>query len=184
RESAPTLVLRIGAVLGAGSDPRIAKATLGYRWAVPAIRGAREALQFVDEADVAAALVAAGPSGATGVCNVATADWLSAADIARIAGGRVLRLPRTVLVGASEVIYRLRLLPFGADRSALLNGPLALDCTRAGELLGWRPTRRSADVLAGAVGASARRRRPMVAPARPGGGEGGGGGEDAHTARW
>jgi UDP-glucose 4-epimerase len=152
RESAPALVLRIGAVLGAHADPQIARATRGYRWAVPAIRGAREALQFVEEGDVAAALLAAGRSSATGVCNVSTADWLSADDIARIAGGRVLRLPRRVLVSASEAIFQLRLLPFGRDRSALLNGPLALGCERASDLLDWQPTRRSADVLAEAVG--------------------------------
>jgi UDP-glucose 4-epimerase len=157
--AAPTVSLRIGAVLGPHADPTVAKATLGYRKAVPAIRGVTEALQFVDEADVGAALLAAGKPGVTGIFNVATEDWLSADDIARIAGGRVVRLPRSVLVGASEAIFRLRLLPFGADRAALVNGPLALDCALAGQELGWRPTRRSADVLADAV-------RRRLAPSR------------------
>jgi UDP-glucose 4-epimerase len=150
-EAAPTAVLRIGAVLGPHADARIARATRGYRRAVPAIRGVDEALQFTDEGDVATALVAAGMSGATGVWNTASDDWLSAADIARLAGSRVVRLPRAILVGASEAVYRLGLLPFGADRAALLNGPLALDCARAHRDLGWRPTRRSAEVLADAL---------------------------------
>ncbi len=151
-EAGPSALLRVGAVLGPHADARIAKATLGYRRAVPAVRGVAEALQFVAESDVAAALLAAGRSAATGLFNVATDDWLSAPDIARIAGGRVIRLPRALLVGASEAAFRARLLPFGADRAALVNGPLALDCTRAATELGWRPTRTSADVLAEAVG--------------------------------
>ena len=56
--------------------------------------------------------MAAGTSRANGVFNVATDDWQSAADIARLAGGRVIRLPRALLVGASEAIFRLGLLPF------------------------------------------------------------------------
>jgi UDP-glucose 4-epimerase len=151
RAAAPTSVLRIGAVLGPHADAGVARAALGYRTAVPAIRGVVSALQFVDEADVATALLAAGRLASTGVYNVATNDWLSAADVARIAGGRVIRLPRWMLVGASEAMFRLRLLPFGADRAVLVNGPLALDCTRAAHELDWRPTRRSAEVLATAV---------------------------------
>jgi UDP-glucose 4-epimerase len=152
RQAAPTAVLRIGAVLGAHADARIARATRGYRRVVPAMRGVLEALQFVGEDDVASALLAAGMSSATGVWNIATDDWMSAADIAALAGGRVLRLPRALLVGASEAVFRLGLLPFGADRAALLNGPLALDCALAARELGWRPTRRSAEVLAAALG--------------------------------
>jgi UDP-glucose 4-epimerase len=150
--AAPTSALRIGAVLGPHADARVAKATLGYRKAVPAISGVVSAMQFLDEGDVAQALLAAGRTASTGVYNVATDDWLSAADIAKIAGGRVIHLPRSVLVGASELLFRIRLLPFGADRAALVNGPLALDCTKAAQELDWRPTRRSAEVLATAVG--------------------------------
>jgi nucleoside-diphosphate-sugar epimerase len=82
---------------------------------------------------------------------VATADWMSETDISRVAGGRVIRLPLKVVLPASEVLARLRLLPFGVDRSIFLNGPIALDPGRAADDLGWRPTRTSADVLAGFV---------------------------------
>ena len=64
--AAPVLVLRIGAVLGPHADPRVRRAVSGYRRAVPAVRGASEALQFLDEDDVAAALLRPGkvtPSG-------------------------------------------------------------------------------------------------------------------------
>jgi UDP-glucose 4-epimerase len=148
----PTLILRIGAVLGSHADPRIQKATRGYRLVVPAVRGAGEALQFLDEDSVAAALLAAGLSPAVGVINVAPPDWLSAADVARISGGRLVRLPRRLLLGTSEAMYRARLLPFGADRSVLVTGPLALSHSRALVELGWQASLGSATVLRLALG--------------------------------
>jgi UDP-glucose 4-epimerase len=150
-ESVPTLSLRIGAVLGSHADRRVAKAVGGYRLAVPAIRGENEALQFLDEDDAAAALHLGGVSAAVGVMNIAPDDWLTADDIARVAGSRVVRLPRRMLIAGSEAGFRLRLVPFGADRAILVNGPLALDPALARRSLGWRPSLGSADVLAGAL---------------------------------
>jgi UDP-glucose 4-epimerase len=151
-DAAPTAALRISAVLGPRSDPRVTRSARGYRLAVPAVRGVRQALQFLDQDEAAAALHAAGRRGATGVFNVATDDWLSESDIARLAGGRVVRLPLPALLAASEVAARLRLMPFGADRSIFLNGPLALDPNAAAAAFGWRPSRRSADVLGELLG--------------------------------
>ena len=150
-EAAPTACLRICAVMGPHADPRVRRSAAGYRLAVPAVSGVAQALQFLHEDDAAAALHAAARSAATGVFNVATADWMSELDISRVAGGRVMRLPLKVVLPASEVLARLRLLPFGADRSIFLNGPIALDPGRAAEAFGWRPTRTSPEVLADVV---------------------------------
>lgn len=151
-DAAPAASLRIAAVVGPHAYPRVRRSAAGYRLAVPAVPGATQALQFLHEGDAAAALNAAARSGATGVFNVATADWMSEVDIARVAGGRVVRLPLGFVLPASEALARLRLLPFGADRSIFLNGPIALDPGRAAAGLGWRPTRTSADVLGDFVG--------------------------------
>jgi nucleoside-diphosphate-sugar epimerase len=153
----PTIVLRIGAVLGPHADPRIQKAIRGYRLAVPAVRGANEALQFLDEDSVAAALLAAGRSQFEGVINVAPADWLSASELAAVSGGRVVRVPRQLLLSFSEAAFRAHLLPFGADRSVLVTGPLALSCDRARVELGWQAPLASAAVLAAALSRRSRR---------------------------
>ena len=150
-DAAPTASLRISAVMGPHVDPRVRRSAAGYRLAVPAVPGVDQALQFLHEDDAAAALHSATRTAATGVFNVATTDWMSELDISRVAGGRVLRLPLKVVLPASEVLARLRLLPFGADRSIFLNGPIALDPARAAEAFGWRPTRTSSEVLAGVV---------------------------------
>jgi len=149
--AAPAAVLRIGAVLGPHADPAVQRATRGYRWVVPAV-SAPQALQFLDEDDAARALLAAGTSDATGVWNVAPPDWLDEHDIARMAGGRVLRLPTRAALTVAELGLRLRVLPFGADRACLLDGPLALDPSRALGAFRWRASMTSAGVLARAVG--------------------------------
>lgn len=150
--AAPTATLRIAAVLGPNVDPQVRKAAARYKMAVPAVRGATQALQFLDEDDVAGALHMAGKAGVTGVFNVATDDWLSENDIAKIAGSRVMRLPLRMTLATSELMARVRFLPFGADRACMLNGPLALDPTAAGEAFNWRPTKTSAEVLGELLG--------------------------------
>ncbi|HSS11503.1 MAG TPA: NAD-dependent epimerase/dehydratase family protein [Acidimicrobiales bacterium] len=151
REAAPTTVLRIAAALGPHADPSIERATLGYRRAVPAIRAVTQAVQFLDEDDAASALHVAGSLGPAGVFNIAPPDWLSERDIARLAGSRVVRLPAKAVVRASDVAFRLGLLPFGADRAILINGPMAVDASKAAEELGWRATHGSAEVLSAAL---------------------------------
>lgn len=146
-DAAPAVALRISAVLGPGADPQVVRAAQGYRRVVPAMRGRRQALQFLHEDDAAAALLAAGRSDATGVLNVATRDWLDADQVADIGGGRVLALPERPLLTLSEVAFRVRLLDFGADRAVFLRGPLALDPSRAAEKIGWHPSKTSAEVL-------------------------------------
>ena len=91
------------------------------------------------------------PDVAGEVVNLATADWLSADDVAGIAGGHVLALPRRALVLASELSRRAHLTPFGADRASLIGGPLALSIEKAGRLLGWEPRRTSGEVLGAAL---------------------------------
>lgn len=154
-DAAPTVALRIAAVLGPHADPAVLRAANGYRVVVPAVRGVTQALQFVDEDDAVAALTAAGSAlcagRASGAVNVGTEDWIDAAGIATVAGGRVLALPRRVLMSVSEAGRRAHLLPFGADRAVLLGGPMAVSVVRAASLLGWRPRRSSMQVLEAAV---------------------------------
>jgi hypothetical protein len=58
-----------------------------------------------------------------------------------------VRLPFGALVHGSEIARRLHLLDFGADRAVLLNGPMALDPTRAASEWGWKARQGSAEVL-------------------------------------
>ena len=76
------VIARLTAVLGPHADARVAKAVLGYRIAVPAVTGAAQAVQWLDENDAADGLVAAGRALVNGagiagqVVNLAPSDWL------------------------------------------------------------------------------------------------------------
>ncbi|MBV8983199.1 MAG: NAD-dependent epimerase/dehydratase family protein [Acidimicrobiia bacterium] len=147
-EAAPTVSLRICAVLGPHADPLVKKASAGLRQAVPAARGRRQALQFLHEDDAAAALLTAvKQSDAEGVYNIAPEGWLDERGVADVSGGRVMRLPFPVLLYGSELARRLRIMDMGADRAVLLNGPLALDPSKAARDLGWKARQGSAEVL-------------------------------------
>ena len=149
-DAAPTVALRICAVLGQHADPLVKKASAGLRQFVPAARGRRQALQFLHEDDAAlAVLTAVKRSEVAGVYNVATEDWLDESAVAEVSGGRVVRLPFPLLLHGSEVARRLHLMDIGADRAVLLNGPLALDPSRAAQELGWKARTGSAEVLGG-----------------------------------
>jgi UDP-glucose 4-epimerase len=147
------LALRLAAVLGPHADARVSRSLQGYRLGVPAIRRAAFALQWLDENNAVDGLLAAGRAllagGTAGgeIVNIATVDWLGAPDMARLAHSWVLALPRWALVGGAEAGKRLGLAPFGADRAALLHGPLALSPAKAAALLGWRPSKTSAEVF-------------------------------------
>lgn len=139
-EGASTTVLRFAAVLGPNMDPQVARAARGYRLAVPAIRGARQALQFLMEGDATSALLSAASRRPAEVLNIATADWLDAEALAAAARSRVVRLPRRIALAAPEAVFRLRMVPFGVDRAIFLTGPLALSAERAAATLGWSAT--------------------------------------------
>ena len=135
-------------MLGPHADPLVKKASAGLRKVVPAARGRRQALQFVHEDDAAAALLTAVKrADVSGVVNIATEAWLDENAVAEVSGGRVVRLPFPLLLHGSEVARRLHLMDMGADRAVLLNGPLALDSTKAARDLGWKARQNSAEVL-------------------------------------
>ncbi len=150
--------VRLAAVLGPHADARVARAVRGYRLAVPSVAGASQAVQWLDESEAVDGLLATGRTLLAGdvvtgeVVNLATADWLTAADVAGLARSRQVKLPRSALLRVSELGKRLGVAPFGADRAVLIGGPLALSIAKAERLLGWRPGKTSAQVLAAAMG--------------------------------
>ena len=146
--------VRLAAVLGPHADARVARAVRGYRLAVPSVKGMPQAVQWLDEAEAVDGLLATGRALLAGeavkyeVVNLATTDWMTAGDVAGLAKSCVVSLPRSTLLAASELGKRYGLAPFGADRAVLLGGPLALSVSKAERILGWRPEKTSAQVLA------------------------------------
>ncbi|HXW82137.1 MAG TPA: NAD-dependent epimerase/dehydratase family protein [Acidimicrobiales bacterium] len=157
REASRWATVRLSAVLGPHADARVTRAVRGFRLAVPSMAGVTQAVQWLDEAEAVDGLMATGTALLAGdavageVVNLATADWLTAGDVASLAKSRVVKLPRSMLLAASELGKRYGLAPFGADRAVLIAGPLALSVTKAARVIGWRPVKTSAQVLAAAI---------------------------------
>ena len=97
-------------------------------------------LQLIHQEDVAEALrlcvLGAGPPGAY---NIAADDVVTAADIARELGLRVVPLPGAPVAAAARVVSRFRYLPSGAQWVEALSHPSIMDTTKAKDELGWSP---------------------------------------------
>ncbi|HET9058526.1 MAG TPA: NAD-dependent epimerase/dehydratase family protein [Acidimicrobiales bacterium] len=151
-------IARLAAVLGPHADSRVLAGVRAMRLGVPAVRGRRQALQWAHEQDAVNALMRLGQAlvgdapGVSGeVFNVSTTDWLDEVDVGRLAGGRVLALPRRLIMGAAQIGYRCRLSPFGADRAVFLDGPLAVSSAKFLQRLGWSARWTSQEVLGAAM---------------------------------
>lgn len=163
----PPIVLGPHAVGAKVELPRVLDAIAGTAWRafgrlpfpvplpVPAVP-----VQFVHEADVGDAIlrcaIGAGPPGAY---NIAADDALTAVDVARELGVAPLPLPAAPAAAGARLLASLprpAVIPPAAGWVTALARPAILDCTKAGEQLGWRPQRSSLDALRESLGRTER----------------------------
>jgi nucleoside-diphosphate-sugar epimerase len=112
---------------------------------VPDVPGLR--VQAVHSLDVGDAYRLAVTGDARGAFNIAADPPLDAKLIARLAGGRAVRVPQSAARAAVSLSWRLRLQPSQPGWLDLGVGVPLLDTTRAHEELGWRPRRSATDAL-------------------------------------
>jgi nucleoside-diphosphate-sugar epimerase len=140
-------VLRPAVVLGAGDREPMAALLSAPR--LLRIRGADTRWQFCHVADLAAAVevAALAPAGELdGPANVASAGWLDADELERIAGRRSLELPERVAVGTAERLHRLGITPAPPSELSYLVHPWVVDCARL-TAAGWSPAFTNADAV-------------------------------------
>lgn len=112
------VVLRIGTVLGAGTENQIT--ALFHRKALLAIRGADSPFVFIWTTDLARILKRAATDGPPGIYNVAGTGTLSVEQIAAKLGKPVRRLPAWALKAALAVAHPLRLSRYGPEQVRFL----------------------------------------------------------------
>jgi nucleoside-diphosphate-sugar epimerase len=116
--------------------------------------------QAVHTDDVAEAYRLAVTGDARGAFNVAAEPVLDSAELARILGARLVRVPERAMRRVVDVTWRLHLQPTPAGWADLaLCSPL-LDTTRARTELGWAPRRSAEEAI-----------RELLAGVREGAGE-------------
>lgn len=139
------VVLRVGTVLGAGTDNQIT--ALFRRDRLLAIRNCDSPFVFISTQDLAHIVHRAATEGPAGIYNVAGDGWLSVDELARALGKPVLRLPAWVLKTALAVAKPLGLSQYGPEQVRFLQYRPVLDNDRLKNVFGYTPELTSAQVF-------------------------------------
>jgi len=105
------------------------------------------AVPVVHADDVADAVVRLLRTPRAGAFNLAGDGEVTGQDVADALGARLVHVPFAVLRRAADLSWRARLQPLDAGWVALGERVPLLDCARARDVLGWRPTRTAVQVL-------------------------------------
>ncbi|MCR8827903.1 SDR family oxidoreductase [Pseudosulfitobacter koreensis] len=139
------VVLRIGTVLGAGTDNQIT--ALFRRPRLLAIRGSDSPFVFIWTRDLARIVERAATDGPPGIYNVAGDGWLSIDALADALGKPVLRLPAWALRAVLAVAHPLGLSRYGPEQVRFLQYRPVLDNDRLKSVFGYTPELTSAEVF-------------------------------------
>lgn len=139
------VVLRVGTVLGAGTQNQIT--ALFHRPRLLAIRGSDSPFVFIWTRDLARIVQRAATDGPPGIYNVAGDGWLTVDDLAARLGKPVLRLPAWGLKAALAVAHPLGLSPYGPEQVRFLQYRPVLSNDRLKSVFGYTPELTSAQVF-------------------------------------
>ncbi|PTX03378.1 SDR family oxidoreductase [Pararhodobacter aggregans] len=149
RRDAPGLeqvVLRVGTVLGQGTDNQIT--ALFHRRRLLAVRGCDSPFVFIWTEDLARIVQRAATEAPPGIYNVAGDGWMTVDDLARALGKPVLRLPAWALKAALALARPLGLSRYGPEQVRFLQYRPVLSNERLKSVFGYTPTLSSAEVFA------------------------------------
>ncbi|WP_171176002.1 MULTISPECIES: SDR family oxidoreductase [unclassified Ruegeria] len=149
RSAAPDLeqvVLRVGTVLGAGTENQIT--ALFHKPRLLAVTGSESPFVFIWTHDLARILRRAATDGPPGVYNVAGDGAMGVTDLADAMGKSVLRLPAWALKAALSVARPLGLSRYGPEQVRFLQYRPVLDNSALKSEFGYTPEKTSAEVFA------------------------------------
>ncbi|WP_238373152.1 SDR family oxidoreductase [Heliomarina baculiformis] len=139
------VILRVGTVLGRGTDNQIT--ALFRKKRLLAVTGSDSPFVFIWTRDLARILIRAATDGPAGIYNVAGDGALSIPDLAARLGRPVLRLPAWLLQGALAVAHPLQLSRYGPEQVRFLQYRPVLDNSALKSDFGYIPEKTSAEVF-------------------------------------
>lgn len=148
RETHPALeqvVLRVGTVLGAGTENQIT--ALFHRPRLLAIKGSDSPFVFIWTHDLARIVERAATDGPPGIYNVAGDGWLTVDDLANRLDKPVLRVPAWSLKAALAVGHPLGLVQYGPEQVRFLQYRPVLANDRLKTVFGYVPELTSVEVF-------------------------------------
>jgi UDP-glucose 4-epimerase len=122
------VILRPCMVIGPNADNTTTRSM--KQPAIIGVRGYDPIMQFIHEDDVAEAFFQAAVQDVKGAFNVSADQGLRYSELARFLGKPLIRLPVRLIYPLVEMLYRLRLLPFGKAQLDYIRYPLSIDNTR------------------------------------------------------
>lgn len=140
------VVLRVGTVLGAGTENQIT--ALFHRKALLAVRGAESPFVFIWTKDLARILRRAATDGPPGIYNVAGSGTLSVEEIAARLGKPVRRVPPWALKAALGLARPLGLSRYGPEQVRFLQYRPVLANDALIEVFGYTPELTTEQVFA------------------------------------
>lgn len=148
RKDAPELeqtILRVGTVLGAGTENQIT--ALFRKPRLLAIQGCESPFVFIWTTDLARILHRAATGGPPGIFNVAGDGAMGVTDLATALGKPILRLPAWSLKGALAIAHPLGLSQYGPEQVRFLQYRPVLDNTALKRDFGYTPELTSEQVF-------------------------------------
>lgn len=139
RTGVEVVVARPAALVGAGAElagalPRTLSAPR-----LLAVRGVEPLWQLCHADDLVTGLVVAVRGAVRGAFAVASAGWLTQADVEELSGRRRLELPAAVVLSTADRLHRLGVAPGAAAGLDALTAPFVVDPARL-RAAGWSPS--------------------------------------------
>jgi len=111
------------------------------------VRGYDPIMQFVHEDDTAEAFYLAATKEVGGAFNLAADEGLRYSQLAKELGKFFITLPAWLLYPLVEMLYRLRLLPFGKAQLDYIRYPLSMNVEKVQNELGFMPKYTSMETI-------------------------------------
>lgn len=107
--------------------------------AIIAVRGYDPIMQFVHEDDAAEAFYLAAVKDVRGIFNLAPDGGMRYSELARTLGKPMIALPAWLIYSLVEMLYRLKVIPFGKAQVDYIRYPLSMDVRKIRDELGFQP---------------------------------------------
>ena len=131
------VILRPCMVMGPNANNTTAKSMKNP--VIIGVRGYDPIMQFVYEDDAAEAFYLAAVKDVQGVFNLAADEGLRYSELAKELGKPMLSLPAWLIYPLVEMLYRIRVIPFGKAQVDYIRYPLSMDVQKIKKELNFKP---------------------------------------------
>jgi UDP-glucose 4-epimerase len=118
------------------------------------VKGYDPIMQFVHEDDAAEAFYQAAVQNVSGIFNLAADRGLRYSELAKFLNKPFVSLPPWLIYNLVEILYRLRIVPFGRAQIDYIRYPLSMDITKIKRELGFEPRFTSTETLRSLIDAT------------------------------